>query len=118
MKQSNNKLSYLPIAINNCKELVSTETADELKGIYPCPCCECRTFPVPKEDAIAFICPVCFWENDIFISSDHEPSDENHGMTLNEGRRNYKAFGACCQKNTPSFSKKSLEVNSVSRLTP
>lgn len=97
MKQSNDKLSYLPVAINDCEEVLEAETTSELKGIYPCPCCGYNTFPVPKEDAIAFICPVCFWENDIFISSDNEPSDENHGMTLNEGRRNYEILGACCQ---------------------
>ncbi|MGL4737427.1 MAG: CPCC family cysteine-rich protein [Cellulosilyticaceae bacterium] len=73
------------------------EVAYEAKKTYPCPCCGYHTFPVPKEDAIAYICPVCFWENDVFTSSDDEPSDENHGMTLNEARRNYKKFGACSQ---------------------
>lgn len=38
---------------------------------------------------------MCFWENDVFTSSDHEPSDENHGLTLAQGRANYRAFGAC-----------------------
>jgi len=66
----------------------------EPPGIFPCPCCGYLTFPVPKEEAIAFICPVCFWENDVFISSDDEPSDENHGMTLNQGRKNYQKYGA------------------------
>lgn len=88
MKQSNDELSYLPIVINNGEDIEAIEITSELKGIYPCPCCGYHTLPVSKEDAIAFICPVCFWENDIFISSDDEPSDENHGMTLNEARRN------------------------------
>lgn len=69
-----------------------------LPGKYPCPCCGCITLPVAQEDAIAFICPVCFWENDVFISSADEPSDENHGLTLNEGRRNYHTFGACSKR--------------------
>lgn len=34
---------------------------------YPCPCCGYLTYPVPREDAIAYICPVCFWENDVFV---------------------------------------------------
>ncbi|MCI7334098.1 MAG: hypothetical protein MSH34_04135 [Oscillospiraceae bacterium] len=51
--------------------------------------------PVPQEQAIAYICPVCYWENDVFITSDDEPSDENHGMTLKEGMENYKKIGAC-----------------------
>lgn len=63
-------------------------------GVYPCPCCGYRTFPVPLEEAVAFICPVCFWENDVFIRSDEEPSDENHGMTLNRARENFRRFGA------------------------
>ena len=42
---------------------------------YPCPCCGYLTYPVPREDAIAYICPVCFWENDVFVTSVDEPSD-------------------------------------------
>ena len=63
-------------------------------GIYPCPCCGCRTFPVPKEDAVAYICPVCFWENDVFNPEEDAPSDENRRMTLLEGRENYRRYGA------------------------
>lgn len=62
---------------------------------YPCPCCGCRTFPVPAADALAYICPVCMWENDLFTTSDDEPSDENHGLTLNQGRENFKTLGVC-----------------------
>lgn len=87
----------LPKVTNDCKKESASETDCEVKGIYPCPCCGYRTFLVPKEEAIAYICPVCYWENDVFTSSDDEPSDENHGITLNEGRRNYKFFGACSQ---------------------
>lgn len=50
---------------------------------------------------MAYICPVCFWENDLFITHDEEPSDENHGLTLNEGRRNYQRWGACDQRMLP-----------------
>ena len=61
---------------------------------YPCPCCGYLTLPVPQDKAIAYICPVCLWENDVFTTSADESSDENHGMSLNEGRKNYKRFGA------------------------
>ena len=61
---------------------------------YPSPCRGYLTLPVPKEDAIAYMCPVCFWENDVFTKSDEEPSDENHGLTLIQGRQNYQNFGA------------------------
>lgn len=63
-------------------------------GKYPCPCCGYRTFPVPKEDALAYICPVCLWENDVFDPGEDQPSDENRGMTLAEGREAYKRLGA------------------------
>ena len=62
---------------------------------YPCPCCGYLTYPVPREDAIAYICPVCFWENDVFVTSDDEPSDENHGISLRTAQENYRSFGAC-----------------------
>ncbi len=62
---------------------------------YPCPCCGYYTFPVPADQAVAYICPVCCWENDVFVESDDEPSDENHGLTLNEGRENFKKYTVC-----------------------
>lgn len=43
---------------------------------------------------MAFICPVCFWENDVFDPGENQPSDENWGMTLAEGRAAYKKLGA------------------------
>lgn len=65
---------------------------------YPCPCCGYHTLPVPSNEALAYICPVCFWEIDLFIQSDDEPSDQNHGMTLNEAKKNFNLFGACCRQ--------------------
>ena len=67
---------------------------EEPAGIYPCPCCGFLTFPVPKEEALAYICPVCFWENDLFDPGEDDPSDENRGMTLRQGRENFKRYGA------------------------
>ena len=60
-----------------------------------CPCCGCRTLPAPREEAVAFVCPVCFWENDVFLPDEHTPSDENHGLTLGQARENFRRFGAC-----------------------
>ena len=59
---------------------------EEPTGIYPCPCCGYLTFPAPKEEAIAYICPVCFWENDVFDPGEDDPSDENRGLTLRQRR--------------------------------
>lgn len=88
------ELTYLP------ERAVSSEKPPEdgVKGEYPCPCCGCLTLPAPKEEAVAFICPVCFWENDVFTAGDDEPSDLNSGLTLEEGRKNYRLFGACSEK--------------------
>ena len=62
---------------------------------YKCLCCGNYTLPVEPEAAVAFICPVCYWENDVFISSKNEPSDENRSLTLLQARENYKKYGAC-----------------------
>ena len=67
-------------------------------GGFPCPCCGCLTFPVSAADALAYICPVCMWENDLFTVSADEPSDENHGLTLNQGRTNYRTMGVCAPR--------------------
>lgn len=63
--------------------------------MYPCKCCHHKTLPVPSEDAVGFICPVCLWENDVFTADDNEPSDENRGLTLREGQQNYRKYGIC-----------------------
>lgn len=63
--------------------------------MYKCLCCGNETLPVPPEEAIAYICPVCWWENDVFLSEPNEPSDENHGLTLLEAHENYLKYGVC-----------------------
>ena len=63
--------------------------------MYKCLCCGNETLPVPAEEAIAYICPVCWWENDVFLKSPDEPSDENHGMALMEAHENYMKYGIC-----------------------
>lgn len=96
------KFLYLPTAVNNAEPgeaPLDQPVAEEIwppigAPRYPCPCCGYYTFPVPKEKAIAYGCPVCFWENDVFDPGEDAPSDENRGMTLREGRANYKKYGA------------------------
>ena len=63
--------------------------------MYKCKCCNHETLPVPPEDALGFICPICFWENDVFTTDDDEPSDENHGISLKRARKNYISHGIC-----------------------
>ena len=62
---------------------------------YQCPCCGYYTYNVPVDEDCGYICPVCFWENDPFLASGSEPSDLNHGVTLEEARDNFLKFGAC-----------------------
>lgn len=73
--------------------MINRKEDDTVK--FPCPCCGNLTLPSPAKEAIAFICPVCFWENDVFSKTEEEPSDENGGLTLREGRLNYKRLGVC-----------------------
>ncbi|MCR5719638.1 MAG: hypothetical protein K6F84_03650 [Lachnospiraceae bacterium] len=63
-------------------------------GKHPCPCCGCLTYPVVPAKEAGFICPVCFWENDLYIKNEEEPSDANKGLTLKEAKRNYLDWGA------------------------
>ena len=65
----------------------------EIKGNSKCPCCGYLTIP-NKGDALAYICPVCMWEIDLFIKSDHEASDLNKGLSLKEARENYQKLGS------------------------
>ena len=88
------KFLYFPEAKSYDGPAPEIPAPPEPVGKYPCPCCGYITFPVPKEEAIAYICPVCFWENDVFDPGEDDPSDENGGMTLRQGRENYHKYGA------------------------
>lgn len=95
------KFLFLPTAHNYSSEKPETwvqpqfpPEPDPAAGEYPCPCCGYLTFPVPREEALAYICPVCYWENDVFDPGEDDPSDENGGMTLRQGREAFKKYGA------------------------
>lgn len=90
-KPDREKLRFFPKAGNGREE--PSPVPPEPEGKYPCPCCGRLTLPVPQEKAIAYICPVCFWENDVFTPGEEESSDENHGLTLRQGRENYRRYG-------------------------
>lgn len=74
------KFFYLPEAENNLPgEIQPDPQPPEPEGKYPCPCCGCITFPVPREEAVAFICPVCFWENASFFPGRTSPATKTTG---------------------------------------
>lgn len=72
---------------------ITKEAKENIEQKYNCPCCGNPTYPVPPKDDIGYICDVCWWENDPFIQSDDESSDQNHGLTLNQAKANYKKYG-------------------------
>jgi hypothetical protein len=61
--------------------------------LLQCPCCDHFTL---EERGMWDICPVCFWEDD---GHDHHDLDGrsgcNHGLTLRQGRDNFRRLGAC-----------------------
>jgi hypothetical protein len=58
-----------------------------------CPCCDYITLP---ERGNYLICQICFWEDDgQDIDELDLESSPNHGITLRQGRANFKAIGAC-----------------------
>ena len=65
-----------------------------MKIRHRCKCCDYFTLVGTEEDIAWDICPVCFWENDVFGTNIFAYSGANH-MTLAEGRENYHVYGAC-----------------------
>lgn len=93
---------------------------------YKCLCCGYRTLDSRSEYDI---CQVCFWEDDAYLyvageeikvlehdmdaTSDTYNGEDvldiesgaNHGLTLRQGRENYKRFGACEEEMIPHVRK-------------
>ena len=88
-----NKYIYLPDSNNFELENLNHNTEINVSGDSPCPCCGYITIP-NDGDAIGYICPVCYWEIDLFIKDVNDVSDLNNGLTLNEAIVNYKKFGS------------------------
>ena len=66
-----------------------------------CLCCEYKTLPKKVSECVGFICPVCFWENDVFMNNMYdlkEKSDCNRSMPLEQARENYKKYDACAEE--------------------
>ena len=97
------KFLFLPEAFSTANPALEVNRQEPAfkAGKFPCPCCGHKTLPVPKEEAIAYICPVCYWENDVFDPGEDQPSGENGGMTLRQGREAYKKIGAVQKRLLP-----------------
>lgn len=71
-----------------------------MKQRHKCRCCGYYTLVGTIEDIDWDICPVCYWENDVFGPDPDTYSGANH-MTLAQGQKNYRELGACDLKMLP-----------------
>jgi hypothetical protein len=62
-----------------------------MKGKVTCFVCGHRTL---EERCDWEICPVCFWEDDVLVSTTDRSSPANHGMMVSEAQANYMQYGA------------------------
>ncbi len=59
---------------------------------YLCPCC--GFFTLKEEPPGTYrICPVCYWEDDFLQFEDPSRRGGANGISLEEARRNFRAFG-------------------------
>ncbi len=70
---------------------------------HACPCCGYLTFPTEPGGSY-FICPVCFWEDDLddLREPDRGHGGPNYGISLNQSRDNFREFGAARREDVPS----------------
>lgn len=61
---------------------------------YACPCCGYKTFE-SKPDGTHTICPVCFWEDDLFQLLNPNYEGGANWISLKEAQKNFMEFGAC-----------------------
>ena len=58
---------------------------------YACPCCSYYTFE-EKPSGTYYICPVCYWEDDIVQLEDPDFSGGANEVSLNKAKENFKKF--------------------------
>ncbi|MBN1219928.1 MAG: hypothetical protein JXM69_13445 [Anaerolineae bacterium] len=71
------------------------EVEGDLPGWLPCPVCGHLTFEVVGDWDT---CPVCGWNSDPVQEAVHDDPTGANGISLNEARQNYRAFGAITQE--------------------
>ena len=67
---------------------------------YKCPCCGSYTFE-EQPNGNYDICPVCYWEDDPIQLKNPSRAGGANKVSLNQGRENYIAFGACEKEMIP-----------------
>jgi len=63
---------------------------------YICRCCGLRTLEQDNTKNGKYeVCPVCAWEDDWDSKMTPKDFSASNGLTLAEGKKNFKDFGAC-----------------------
>ncbi len=70
------------------------ERENRKRAGYPCLCCGYLTHGEPQPSGNHCICPVCFWEDDEVQADDPDFEGGANDSSLNQARKNFKAFGA------------------------
>lgn len=74
------------------------------KKKYMCPCCGHYTYG-EEPNGEYHICPVCFWEDDPEAYDDPDKICDCNHVSLNQAKKNYIVFGACCENLIPHVRK-------------
>ncbi len=68
---------------------------------YACPCCGYLT--LDEEPGGTYrLCAVCYWEDDQIQFRDHDYEGGANEPSLNQARKNFEKFGACCKQDLPN----------------
>jgi hypothetical protein len=62
---------------------------------YPCPCCGYLIYDEPP--GTYFICPICFWEDDLVQLVFPDGGGGANRESLIEAQQNFAKFGACSE---------------------
>lgn len=60
--------------------------------------CACCGFYTLEDNIISDICPVCFWQKDIFQEEKIDDSGGPNLVSLRQSRENFQKFGAIEQR--------------------
>lgn len=60
---------------------------------FVCPCCKKNVFE--QGPGSLEICPVCFWQDDLFQFENPDSDDGANSVSLVESIKNYAKYGAC-----------------------
>jgi isopentenyldiphosphate isomerase len=67
---------------------------DNMKEKHACPCCGYKTFD-EQPNGSHNICPVCFWEDDLFQLNNPDYEGGTNWVSLRQAQKNFAVFGAC-----------------------